>query len=569
MEGQGTFVNNGDNMEFVVRVKGHNYRWLWLLLLLLPLLLLLSFSKDVTFEASDNKSNEKLKDVNIGFDYVDYALIKTNPLRFFVADTVKLTGKTDTDGKLTFTNVKYTLYSVVFHSGKESEVRASAGCLVSDTLHPFFSQLQDVIPYRISLGKTLLDIVFKVLDENDNQPVAGAEVEAEVEGNVIKLLTDPAGYVTIPGIPYCGNVDVNAQMDGYSGDTIKCDVATALQGEHNRTLLIKPGIGVVSFVVQDLENQLPIPNVEAQLIAGDSVKTATTNTNGIGKGCFDNLSSIMQFHIDLHKISYNDTSSKVYKVVEFERLKESDRVFKMRQQKNALIFRNIDSLTNKPLDGVKNEIFINGSAVGEAYSNNQGCFTVGNIADNDVVMIKSSHPSYKFKNVKRKGADFGGNNQYKRDILLLPNIKVGKPDPRRNCGVHFSGTLLSDTKVQGHISKIYEPDQYGEYVGDGRYLSNQIAFPKAVQYTFDAIAVDKGTHLKVYSKPNFQGEVLLDVSGPYLINNVKWKNDSRISDFQTRTFSPQFEANYPKSCRHWSNSNMNSWDFGSVIITCD
>ena len=110
---------------------------------------------------------------------------------------------------------------------------------------------------------------------------------------------------------------------------------------------------------------------------------------------------------------------------------------------------------------------------------------------------------------------------------------------------------------------------YGEYVGEGRYISNQAAFPKAVQYTFDAIAVDKNSRLIIYSEPDFKGRVLLDVKGPCLINNVKWKDEARIKDFCTRTFSAELEANYPKSCRKWSDSNMNSWDFGSCVITCE
>lgn len=571
MQGEKTFIHSDDDMEYVVQIKGRSYWWLWLLLLLLlPLLLLLSFSKDVSIVSFDKKTDKNISDVNIGFKYVDYALIRTNPLRFFVSDTVSLSGTTSQDGKITFTDVKYTLFSVIFHSGHEALVTASAGCMVSDTLHPGFHAMQDVFPTRAGLSKSAVDVVFQVLDKSDRQPLASAEVEVLLDGNVKKLLTDPAGYVTVPGLELCGDVDINAQLDGYIGDTIKSDVATVLQGEYNRTLLLKPGEGVVAFTVQDLESQQPIPDAKATLVInGDSV-SVTTNTNGVGKGCFENVSAKYKFVIDLKRVSYYDTLTKEYKVTEFERLKESEKVFKMRPQKNALIFRNVDSLSKQPIAGVSNQVFINGKDCGTVYSNNLGCFTIGNIGDNDVVEIKSTHANYKLKIVNRKGSDISGNNQNKREIRMQMNpIRLGKPDPMRNCGVHFSGTLLSDVAVPGHISKIYEPDEYGEYVGDGKYASNQAAFPKAVKYTFDAIAVDKGTRLVVYSKPNFQGEVLLDVKGPYLINNVKWKNDSRIRDFQTKTFTPEFESNYPKSCRHWSQSNMNAWDFGSVIITCD
>ena len=259
MEGQGTFVNSGNDSEFVVTVRGRHYRWLWLLLLLLlPLLLLLRFDKDVAFETLDSKDNKAVGNVNLDFYYVDYALIKTNPFRFFATDTIKLNGQTTQDGKLTFTNVTYTLFSVIFHSGAPTTVKASANCAASDTLHPKFAILQDALPYHVGIGFDRADLIFKVIDKDDNQPLAGADVEVIVEGDTKHLTTDPAGYVAIDGVIRCGDVAVNAQKEGYIGDTIKADVATILQGEHNSTLLLKPGKGIVSFTVVDLENEQPI-----------------------------------------------------------------------------------------------------------------------------------------------------------------------------------------------------------------------------------------------------------------------------------------------------------------------
>ena len=571
MEGQGTFVNRGNDSEFVVTVRGRHYRWLWLLLLLLlPLLLLLRFDKDVAFVTNDNKNEKPVGNVNLDFYYVDYSFIKTNPFRFFATDTIKLNGQTAQDGKLTFTNVTYTLFSVIFHSGAPTTVKASANCAASDTLHPLFSILQDALPYHVGIDFDRADLIFKVIDKDDNQPLAGADVEVIVEGDTKHLTTDPAGYVTIDGVGKCGDVAVNAQKEGYLGDTIKADVATILQGEHNSTLLLKPGKGIVSFTVVDLESEQPIANATAKLIINGESTSVTTNTNGVGKGYFENVSAKNQFELGFSRQYYHDTLSKKYKVPEFERLKDDDKIFKMRPEKNALVFRNVDSISNQPIAGAANHVFVNGNDMGTLYSNRQGCFTIGNIGVNDEIKIEATAAQYKPRTAAIKGSDAMSNNQHKRDVAMEPKqIFVSLPTPTRNCGVHFSGTLLSDTKIQGHISKIYEPDIYGEYVGDGRYANNQAAFPKAVKYTFDAIAVDKGTHLKVYSKPNFQGEVLLDVSGPYLVNNVKWKDEARIKDFISKTFSPEFEANYPKSCRHWSATNMNTWDFGSVVITCD
>lgn len=143
------------------------------------------------------------------------------------------------------------------------------------------------------------------------------------------------------------------------------------------------------------------------------------------------------------------------------------------------------------------------------------------------------------------------------------------PKPTKNCGVHFSGLVLSDEESDVGISKIFAFDYGGEYVGSGYYPYNTKAFPKAVGHTFDAIAVDKGTHLIMYSKPNFEGDVLLDVVGPMLITNEKWKNDPRYNSVATKTFSPDLQALFPLSRRQWSSSNMHNWSNGSCKIICE
>lgn len=143
------------------------------------------------------------------------------------------------------------------------------------------------------------------------------------------------------------------------------------------------------------------------------------------------------------------------------------------------------------------------------------------------------------------------------------------PKPEKNCGVHFSGAILSDeTASDRGISKIFSDDIYGEYVGSGYYPDNTKTFPKAVRHTFDAIAVDNGTHLILYSEPDFKGKVLLDVVGPMLISNIAYQS----GDYQravNKTFSPDLQTLFPPSRRQWSSSNMHDWSNGSCKIICE
>ena len=119
------------------------------------------------------------------------------------------------------------------------------------------------------------------------------------------------------------------------------------------------------------------------------------------------------------------------------------------------------------------------------------------------------------------------------------------------------------------ISEIYVEDEFSEYVGAGYYPANKRAFPKSVNSTFDGIAVDKGTRLIIYEKPNYQGKTLLDVKGPIIINNMKWQNDSKVSHCNYDTYSPQLQNTYPPNVRFWSESDMHQWSYGSCKIMCN
>lgn len=152
-------------------------------------------------------------------------------------------------------------------------------------------------------------------------------------------------------------------------------------------------------------------------------------------------------------------------------------------------------------------------------------------------------------------------------IVEIVDDSVQRP-AEQNCRVHFAGTLISDHPVSQHISEIYVLDEFSEYVGSGFYPNNSIAFPKAVNSSFDGIAIDRGTRLIIYSKPNFQGEILVDILGPAIINNEQYRNDASLGDFIHQRFKEPLETNYPQSCRQWSSSNMNDWDKGSCKIFC-
>lgn len=143
------------------------------------------------------------------------------------------------------------------------------------------------------------------------------------------------------------------------------------------------------------------------------------------------------------------------------------------------------------------------------------------------------------------------------------------PKPTENCGVHFSGWYLSDKDRYPwrDCSQIFEDDEFGDYVGQGYYPDNTKILPKSMENSFDAVAVSKGTHLIIYSKPNFEGREVLNVKGPMLIENVYAKG--RYDKLMTYAFKDELQELFPPERRQWSSENMHDWANGSCKIICE
>jgi len=153
--------------------------------------------------------------------------------------------------------------------------------------------------------------------------------------------------------------------------------------------------------------------------------------------------------------------------------------------------------------------------------------------------------------------------------IVEPEVPDEPVAPKAGCRAFFSGGLVAGHYESHGISEVYVIDNLSEYVGAGEYSDNQKAFPKAVSTTFDGIAIDSGTRVIIYREKNFQGEVLLDKTGPAIINNIIWKEDSRYKDCNTETFKEPLQTNFPPSVREWSKTDMQNWSYGSLKIICE
>jgi tetratricopeptide (TPR) repeat protein len=125
--------------------------------------------------------------------------------------------------------------------------------------------------------------------------------------------------------------------------------------------------------------------------------------------------------------------------------------------------------------------------------------------------------------------------------------------------VHFSRLLISDSSINDRSSQAYSVDSYSNFIPQGKY-------PVINQFYMDGIAIPDSTHLIIYSEPNFKGKILLDVSGPAIVNNSSKKNDQISQEMQSKVFKGTLQQIFPQSVRSWSSSDMHEWAKGSMEI---
>lgn len=163
---------------------------------------------------------------------------------------------------------------------------------------------------------------------------------------------------------------------------------------------------------------------------------------------------------------------------------------------------------------------------------------------------------------------FGKKDEEKIDAEEIKKQAIETKPPREGCRAFITDLVVGDEFVKHHISEVYKLDPYSDYVGSGKYNYCREAFPNAAKGTFDGIAVDEGTRIIIYSEPNFEGEKLLDIVGPAIINNNVWKKDKRYNKYMRKRFSRKYQKMFPQRVRHWSKTNMHAWTDGSIIVTC-
>lgn len=154
------------------------------------------------------------------------------------------------------------------------------------------------------------------------------------------------------------------------------------------------------------------------------------------------------------------------------------------------------------------------------------------------------------------------NEQYPKDRIALI-----KADQERWKKVHFSGLMISDSRIDEFSSRAYANDPFSDFLGPGKYHFIDDFLIYSNFQTLDGIAVPANVRLVIYSEPYFKGKVLLDVVGPAIINNSIGKNDPAAAEAHTREFIAPLQDTFPQSVRTWSVGDMTGWINGSMEIS--
>jgi hypothetical protein len=150
-----------------------------------------------------------------------------------------------------------------------------------------------------------------------------------------------------------------------------------------------------------------------------------------------------------------------------------------------------------------------------------------------------------------------------------------------NSYVQFSELLINEYKSLDEldVDKIWF-DKIASEGPNSVVLSTYGEFPdtraKLLEINSDlnkinGIAIGPDTTLKIYSDKNFTGSLLLNISGPALINNHYYQDTYIVDQSMTLDYSDSsLQETYPQSVRYWSSNftylRMSEWINGSFKI---
>ena len=399
--------------EYTFKLKRRRCWW-WLLLLLLPLLLFVNCSHDVTVTVT-TEDGEPVKGIKVDMSYSSHWLYNGDYKPAFFADKnttrSEVTGK---NGKALFKDVKTSIFGYIFYcTSKEKFTFNNMKCVavkdnpLEKNFH--FTRNVSVVAERKRTGLKL-----QVIDKEDQNPIAGAEVAAYwSEGKNKKKAngkTDPNGMVTLKGVWTCAKLDsITSKAYAYNDTTIlNKDVDSIMSVAGQNIIPMSPVKESFTFFVKDIETKNPIPGAKCKVtIKSKNINksdTATTNVDGKGKGEYKNAPITSIIEIDpVTAQNYNqgklELDSALRVVEKFITLSDDQRTIWLTPKENTLQFQDVDSLNGKGVKGVTNKITITGpgNRIEDTQISNSNGFFSAAVKNGYTIEIISECDGYKQK----------------------------------------------------------------------------------------------------------------------------------------------------------------------------
>jgi hypothetical protein len=496
-----SFKYNRENQDYAVQLKKKRYWW-WLLLFLLILPLLIKCNKDVTIQVVD-ESGTPCAETDVKFIYSAHFLYDNNVL--FANELYSATQQTDTNGVTVFKNLRYSVYSCIFYFLSRAEISAVSECTQSDeNAKPYFHFIVGQKPLRLKMKTTYVDVPLKIVDDELNSPINEAIVlyEYEYNGSVHKdsVKSNANGDVIIPHIPKCYYLNlICTEKEGYKTDYQKIvKVLDLLAAEQYRTIRLKPVKERFEFYVKNKFTKQPIPAATAIIKLNDirrgiSLETiSVTNVDGMGMGFYDNAFVLASVNIKASKRHFKDGElSTINTVKQFKALSSEEQTVYLEPDPFTVEFQNVDSITARPIPGIKNEISVYGSD-GNVHrysevSNRNGFFNVKANEGEKVEIVSTLLPQYKIKNTTIISFDKGDVVVMEPNVVSLTfrTVEGNSSNVLPDCHLeaYIEGEKINDISNSGTgefmIPSLYYYQQLSIVASKARYRSNSTKIQNA------------------------------------------------------------------------------------------
>ncbi len=399
-------------LEYDVRLR-RKFPW-WVFLLLLPLLLLVRCEKDLTVKCVEAETGAAVSYQDVTLSYKDHFIEKIG--RWFSADTISLTQKTDTSGVTVFEKLPCSVYSYVFHGLEKGSVSLQSECYQSID-HRFIFHYTRHVTLKVDARRE--DLRVRVEDKETGDPLPNAVVRYvyfdEGESHRDSVLTDAAGVATLPRMRYCSALDsLIGRCFGYYDDVKTGVPCRDLLFEKDTTALrLAPVKEQFTFFVKNVKSKEPIPDAICSVTLthpGNSMRTVSrdvrTSIDGKGIAVYTDAPIVSSISIKASKVNYKDsvlTDSPrgPWRVVDFIPQPDAVRTIWLEPLPFVREFVNVDSLSGRPIPGVRNEITITQpdgtKTVVTEISNTNGVFPISAAEDDVIDVVSSKGGEYKIK----------------------------------------------------------------------------------------------------------------------------------------------------------------------------